>query len=180
MRSVTYVQPGERRGCVGCHEKRHSVSPATRTLALGRAPSRLVPGPDGTRPWSYARLIQPILDARCVRCHNGAAAHPAPALTATPDKDFTVSYLQLEPHARWYEWGEGIPGFVTTPGRMPADESPLTKILHNAGHKDLLSDEERRAFYLWLDGNAPFYGTYAKDARAAQRQGAAVPPPALQ
>jgi hypothetical protein len=180
MRSVTYLQPGERRGCVGCHEKRHSTSSAPRALALGRAPSHIAPGPDGTHPWSYARLIQPILEARCVRCHDGTEGRPAPVLTGAPDKEFTRSYHALEPHARWYEWGERIPGFVTLPGRMPADESPLTKLLGDERHAPLLSDEERRAFYLWLDGNASFYGAYAHDARAAQQRGLAVPPPALQ
>ncbi len=180
MRSITYLQPGERRGCVGCHEKRHSVSPAARTAALSRPPSRITPGPDGTQPWSYARLIQPILAARCVRCHDGALARPAPSLVDAPEGDFTVSYNQLKPHARWYEWGEGIPGIVTVPGRMPADESPLSETLRDAVHKELLSDDERRAFYLWLDGNSSFYGAYAKDARAAQRRGESVPPPLLQ
>ena len=180
MRSITYLQPGERRGCVGCHERRHSSPPEARAAALGRPPSRIEPGPDGTRPWSYARLVQPLLDARCVRCHDGGEGAPAPALTGAPRGEFTVSYEELKPYARWYEWGEGIPGFVTRPGRMPADESPLCRIIADDRHKELLSGEERRAIYLWLDGNAPFYGAYAEEARAAQRRGAAVPPPELQ
>ena len=38
MRSVTYLQPGERRGCVGCHEPPGTASPARPDLlALRRA-----------------------------------------------------------------------------------------------------------------------------------------------
>jgi len=180
MRSVTYLQPGERRGCVGCHERRHSAPPAARTLALRRPPSRLAPGPDGTRPWSYMRLVQPLLDARCAACHDGREGAPAPALTGAPRGEFTASYEGLKPYVRWYEWGEGIPGFVTRPGRMPADVSPLGRIVADDRHRGLLNDEERRAILLWLDGNAAFFGTYAEEARAAQRRGAAVPPPELQ
>lgn len=66
MRSVTYFHPGERRGCVGCHQS-PETSPATReVLATQRAPSVIQPGPDGSRPWNYTRLVQPLLDAHCV------------------------------------------------------------------------------------------------------------------
>jgi hypothetical protein len=65
---------------------------------------------------------------------------------------------------------------------MPADESPLTKILVDSNHagKVNLSDSERRRIYLWLDGNATFYGSYSKEERLAQRKGDAIPLPKLQ
>ena len=184
MRSVTYLQPGERRSCVGCHES-PGTSPVVRsTLASRRAPSKMRPGPDGSRPWSYPRLVQPILDARCVRCHDGTAGSGRfpPDLTGKPSGDFTVSYESLKAYVRWYEWGGGIGGDVTRPGRMPADESPLTGTLDDAHHarEVQLDDGERRRIYLWLDGNAAFYGTYAEDARAAQKRGQRVPAPELQ
>lgn len=184
MRSVTYFQPGERHGCVGCHQ-RPATSPATReVLATQRAPSAIQPGPDGSRPWSFARLVQPVLDDHCVACHDGTTepGKHAPELTGTPTELFTVSYESLRPYVRWYEWGGGIGGDVTRPGRMPADESPLTRILddpHHAGHVRL-SRAERRRLYLWLDGNASFYGTYHKPARLAQQRGQRVPEPELQ
>ncbi len=184
MRSIIYLQPGERRSCVGCHE-RPGTSPAVRhALASQRPPSTIQPGPDGSHPWSYPRLVQPVLDAHCVRCHDGSEkqeTHP-PDLTAAPSEQFTRSYENLKPHVRWYAWGEGIEGDVTRPGHMPADESPLTKVLDDAHHagKVHLTDRERHRIYLWLDGNAAFYGTYSKPARLAQRRGGAVPPPKLQ
>ena len=184
MRSVVYLQPGERRGCVGCHEPPNSTAAPGRLMALQRTPSKIRTGPDGSRPWSYPRLVQPILDARCVRCHdgrNGEGKHP-PGLTGRSEGRFTASYESLRPYVRWYEWGKGIGGFVTQPGRMPADESPLTKILDDANHADKvnLSDNERRRLYLWLDGNAAFYGTYSRREQLAQSRGDAVPPPELQ
>jgi len=183
MRSVVYLQPGERRSCVGCHEPRGATPPARATLAARRDPSRIQPGPDGTQPWSFPRLIQPILDARCVRCHGGEPGHHGPDLTAGPAGAFTRAYENLRPHVRWHEWGgASIDQIATRPGRMPADMSPLTRILEDPRHAGeiRLSDDERRRIELWLDGNSSFYGTYAKEAQLAQRHGEAVPPPSLQ
>jgi cytochrome c553 len=72
MRSATYVAPGETLMCNGCHEQRVDVvrSPSRETpLAMRRAPSPIAPGPEGTCPYSYPRLVQPVLDAKCVSCH---------------------------------------------------------------------------------------------------------------
>ncbi len=185
MRSVTYLQPGERRSCVGCHEPPGTSPAVRRPLALGRPPSPITPGPDGTCPWSYPRLVQPVLDRHCVRCHDGSKGpdKSPPVLTGEPAGTFTRSYESLKPYVRWYEWGgNSIRPITTKPGQMGADESPLAGILDDDSHRDhvRLSDADRRRIYIWLDGNAPFYGTYEKDAQLAQRNGQAVPPPPIQ
>lgn len=43
-----------------------------------------------------------------------------------------------------------------------------------------LPDADRRRISIWLDGNAPLYGTYREEAQRAQFAGQAVPPPVLQ
>jgi hypothetical protein len=185
MRSVTYLQPGERRGCVGCHERPGTPPPAQALLATARPPSEIRPGPDGTRPFSYPRLIQPVLDRHCVRCHDGSEGPQKSrlALSGEPAGSFTRSYENLRPFVRWYEWGgASITQTVTRPGHGGADESPLTRILDDPNHAEQvqLPGAERRRIYIWLDGNAPFYGTYREEAQTAQREGQAVPPPQLQ
>lgn len=183
MRSVTYLQPGERRGCVGCHETPGSVPANKRPLALNRPPSDPVPGPDGSRPWNYMRLVQPVLDKHCVSCHDEGADSAGPALTRRPSGHFTLSYEGLKPFARWYEWGgAGIGGFVTKPGRMPSTLSALVSVLDDSNHagKTGLTHDARRRLYLWLDGNAAFYGTYSGDAQLAQKAGRTVAVPAVQ
>ena len=45
MRSVTYLQPGERRGCVGCHETPGTAPPRHSLLAMQRPASRISRGP---------------------------------------------------------------------------------------------------------------------------------------
>lgn len=181
MRSAVYLQPGERRSCVGCHESVGDVDAGTTPFAMHRGPSAITPGPDGTQPWSYARLVQPVLDRRCVSCHGKDG--DAPCLEDGPDEQFTASFRALSAFARWYEWGDkSISQIVTRPGEMPADVSPLTAVLEDADHqgKTGLTDEELRSLYLWLDGNSAFYGAYSIPEQIAQRRGEAIPPPALQ
>jgi hypothetical protein len=177
MRSEVYLQPGERRACVGCHEAPGTAAANRPTLAMRRAPSRLQPGPDGTRPMSYPLLVQPVLDRHCVRCHNGKSKL---ALTGEAAGNFTRSYQNLKPHLRWYEWGgASISQIATQPGRIGADTSPLTAILDDATHRGQvqLPDADRRQLYLWLDANVPFYGTYDHAEQLAQREGRSVPVP---
>ncbi|MCX6902099.1 MAG: hypothetical protein NTW03_01200 [Verrucomicrobia bacterium] len=185
MRSVTYLQPGERRGCIGCHEPPGSAAASRPTLATRRPPSRLQAGPPGSHPFSYPTLVQPVLDRHCVRCHDGqeGTGRSKLALTGEPAKSFTRSYQNLKPYLRWYEWGgASISQIATFPGRIGADESPLTRVLSDATHRPELrwTDAERRQIYLWLDANVPFYGTYSHEEQLAQREGQPVPLPRLQ
>ena len=63
--------------------------------ALQRPPSQIEPGPDGTRPFSYVRLVQPILDQHCVRCHGGEKVEKGIDLTGAAQDGFTRSYWAL-------------------------------------------------------------------------------------
>jgi hypothetical protein len=186
MRSITYLQPGERRSCVGCHEAKGSAAPRRTPAALARGPSAIAAGPEGTRPFCYPRLVQPVLDQHCTRCHDGTsgAGKSRLVLTGSPDGQFTRSYNSLRPFVRWYEWGgESIAGPVTRPAHMGADESRLTAILADVTHRGELkfTADDRQRLNIWLDGNAPFYGTYDQGPlRQQQQAGTAVPPPAVQ
>lgn len=186
MRSITYLQPGERRSCVGCHEPPGTTSsPSRDLLALRRPPSQIERGPLGTQPMSYPLLVQPVLDRHCALCHDGGTGEGKvpPILTGEPAGTFSRSYENLRPYARWYEWGgSSIQEIGTRPGHIGADESRLLRILKDATHAehvDLPQDDYLR-LCIWLDANAPFYGTYEKEAQVAQRDGQAIPPPAVQ
>ncbi|MBN2271194.1 MAG: hypothetical protein JXN61_11305 [Sedimentisphaerales bacterium] len=186
MRSVTYLQPGERRSCVGCHEPRGATPAGRRRLLATRRPaSKIEPGPGGTMPFSYPLLVQGVLDKNCVRCHDGSEGECKSrlVLSGEPEETFSRSYESLRPYIKWYEWGgSSITQEVTKPGRIGADESPLMKVLADQTHKEQvdLSAEDRQRLYIWLDGNVPFYGTYGKEERLAQKAGKAVAPPILQ
>ena len=113
MRSIVYLQSGERRGCVGCHEP-PGAAPAPRTVrAAKRPPSVLQPGPEGSQPFGYVRLVQPLLDQYCVRCHDGTQGQDKSplSLTGQPTARFStwktippvVSRNLLGIHARYYK-----------------------------------------------------------------------------
>jgi hypothetical protein len=187
MRSVTYLQPGERRGCVGCHEPGNNVVPTKGTIAMKRGASRIAAGPEGTRPMSYVRLVQPIWDRQCVRCHDGSVGEGKSQLKLTDDpagkSTFSRSYVGLRPFLRWYEWGgESIDQAVTRPGHGGASDSRLMSVLEDRNHAGAikLTDAEKMRICIWLDGNVPFYGTYGKEEQAAQRRGGAVKEPKVQ
>ena len=132
---------------------------------------------------SYLRLIQPILDNRCVSCHSDANPDTKVNLTSAPAEPFVKSYLSLRPYIRWHEWGDlSISQIATRLGHMGADESKLVSILSDSNHGSQtgLTAAERRAIYLWLDANAPFYGAYLPEEQLAQRKGEAIPPPVIQ
>jgi len=110
MRTATYVQPGERVSCAGCHENRRSTPALKNVQALRRAPSPIERGELGGEPFSFVRVVQPVLDKHCVKCHGGEPQLPlAPPLAkrgkggvdkeldlrGTPHKGFTVSYWAL-------------------------------------------------------------------------------------
>jgi len=188
MRSGTYLQPGERLLCQGCHEPRHRAptSPATTIpLAMRRAPSRLKPDVDGTNPFSYPRLVQPVLDRHCVKCH-AESPEEAPPLDArvvktargsymNPVTAYFASYLSLAPKFGFYDYGgrnfNDPKWYRTTPGEFGARASKLYEILQK-GHYDVeLSPDDLHRLTVWLDSCSPFYGVYEREGGEAQLRG---------
>ncbi len=71
-KSLFYLQPGENRSCVGCHEPEGS-SPIVSAMAKLRRlrPVDLKPaaGPSYPGGLSFMRTVQPVLDRYCIKCH---------------------------------------------------------------------------------------------------------------
>jgi hypothetical protein len=169
MRSGAYLQPGEKYGCVGCHENRvGEAAPVTaKPLAMRRAPSKLdgsynLAGLEkGTPPhfYSFQREVQPVFTAKCVSCHDyGKPAGNKINLSGDRGAFFCTSYVDL--------WALG---YITCIGGGPASIQPayswgshaskLTKKLYGHG-KVTLTDEERDRIITWMDVNAPYYPQY--------------------
>ncbi|NQU22963.1 MAG: hypothetical protein HQ567_16930, partial [Candidatus Nealsonbacteria bacterium] len=85
MRSWSTLMPGEIFSCIGCHEnKNETVANKPTTMALRTGIKPLEPFYDVTgRGFSFPKMIQPIFDAKCIRCHKGADTKP-PDLQGTP------------------------------------------------------------------------------------------------
>ncbi len=181
MRSSTYLQPGERLVCQGCHEPRHSAPKLRKAvpLALKRPPSRLTPDVDGTNPFSYPRLVQPVLDKHCVQCHEEEqnSKQKPPRLTADVvnkgRQKWYRSYHSLAPAYGFWKYGDP---HRTTPGRFGARASKLYAMLKKGHHDVKLSREEMHRITLWLDSCSVFYGVYEKEGGEAQLRGEVVKP----
>ena len=161
MRSGTYVQPGERYGCVGCHESRVGEVPpvAERPLAMRRAPSKMNGWHGPARLFSYQKEVQGVFTKHCAACHDyGGKAAGKLNLSGDRGAFFCTSYVDL--------WALG---FVTCAGGGRAEIYPayswgshasrLTKKLYGHG-KCALSAEERERVITWMDINAPYYPMY--------------------
>jgi len=176
MRTFTHLMPGEVQACVGCHEPRNSTPhlqvPAT---TLGQ-PQELTPPEWGQRGFSYAHIVQPVLDKHCVECHNPTKKPKEIDLTGDRTDYFNVSYEVLarrnqgrtgSPYVSWiptyngHEWNiqEITPKFWGSPSSKLAD-------LVLTGHPDKdgkpqieLDDAGRRRILTWIDLNVPYYGT---------------------
>jgi hypothetical protein len=181
MRSATYAQPGERLVCRGCHEPRIQAPLQTTKMpaALRRAPSRIVPDVDGTNPFSYPRLVQPVLDRHCVKCHekNQKAKVKPPRLTGDVvgrgRHRWYRSYHNLAPKYGFWKYGDR---FRTTPGRFGARASRLYPMLKKGHHKLKLPAEDLHRIAVWLDSVSVFYGVYEKEGGEAQLRGEVVRP----
>lgn len=186
MRSITYLQPGETVSCIGCHESRFAAPPRERVaLALQRSASTVAPGPDGSKPLSYPILVQPVLDAKCVECHNREKAGGDVVLTGEPEGRYTVSYNALAPRVPFSAWQGG--DFrransepYTLPDFFGARGSKLMAMLL-AGHEGVvLSSEDIERLATWMDANALFYGTFDPADQARQQRGERIAGPALE
>jgi hypothetical protein len=186
MMSDIYTHPGETLTCVGCHEPPNVTTPrkSAMPLAMQRKPSKLAPDAGAGEPMSFARIVQPVLDAKCVGCHS--KEEKAPDLTGKKPKKgkrvWSQAYMSLQPYI-WYisgrVRGDDNPHHFrsrSTPGKVGAHESRLYRMLVSGSHKDRveLTDEELGRITLWIDLNAPFLGAY-RDWKS-QREGKLVRP----
>ena len=168
MRSGTYLQKGEHLVCQGCHERKHRTPLPTTggLLALERPPSPIRADVDGTAPFSYPRLVQPVLDRHCVTCH---AEHPDKPINLAREpiqNKWFASYNSLLPYA-FTDYGNNL---RTIPGQFGARASKLMDIIQKDHYDVKLSEEEFHRLTVWLDCSSMFYGVYEKEGGEAQLQ----------
>ena len=170
MRSWLVGQPGETISCIGCHENQNAAAPAGQVTAAARkAPQTIKPWYGPPRGWSFERELQPVLDRKCVGCHNGATKAKTALGTPIPNFEynpklgwnrFSESYLALHPYVR----RNGPEGdyHVLTPLEFHASTSDLYQILKKGHHGVTLTPEEWDRIITWIDLNVPYYGTWTE------------------
>ncbi len=182
MRSCTYVHPGQRLVCQGCHEPRHRAPapPKRFALAMRRPPSDIQPDVAGSNPFSFPRLVQPVLERHCVACH---AKEPKAMDLGKGDAGknrygWYTSYANLRTYAFYFGKFEATyDGWTlprTTPGEFGARASKLFALLEKDHYAVKLSKADLHRITLWLDCNSDFLGSY--DDPEAQARGQIVRP----
>jgi hypothetical protein len=184
-RSWDTLRPGETKGCAGCHDKtdgNHHPFHDETTLAWKHGPQKLLHPFEGRpRGFSFPQMIQPILDAKCVSCHDGTDDVMDLRGTSADGGDnlnkraWSVSYLNLleaRKDARDGNWtGEPDKGLVrwiqkqSRPTEIPprhsgAARSPLIELLENGHYEVELDDREWFKLAAWIDLLVPFSGDY--------------------
>jgi hypothetical protein len=175
MRSFTHLMPGETQGCIGCHEHRLQASRPRVSLAAYRAARDLEAPEWGAGGFDYSRVVQPVLDKHCTRCH-GPLDPKGIDLTGGKTDFFNVSYEVLarqdqgkrgSPFVNWIPTYNGQEWNILEV-RPKVWGSPASKLagLILAGHPDAsgkpqidLDDASRRRLFAWIDLNVPYYGT---------------------
>jgi mono/diheme cytochrome c family protein len=165
MRSATYAQPSETVGCVGCHEPRTQTASAKPVLAALREPSRMTPGPEGSWPLRFDRLIQPVLDQQCVSCHAPGAKD---AKAAQFDLSAAKSYESLVRYGKPSLADQITHGYrqgFSKPGEGLAATSALLALLSKPeGHYQVKLDASaRERFAVWMDTYAQRLGSFSAD-----------------
>jgi hypothetical protein len=170
MRTATYMQPGQSVSCVGCHEARESAPATRRSMAAARVPSRLTPGPDGSWPHRYDRLVQPVLDRLCVRCHqpreDRGPAGGVDLQNAAVSYDALLGYgspsLRDHVRARYYEGRSLV-------GQGAAAQSPLLALLRaeKPHHGVKLDADAQERLVTWLDTYGQRQGAFSDEQERA-------------
>ncbi len=186
MRSFTGVMPGERRGCLGCHEL-NPVTPSagTQPLAMSREPSKITPPPWAEDTVGYTRYVQPVLDKYCGSCHEGEGeARKVLDLTQRPGYAmFDEPYVTLTGSPAWGAPytppakpppGFGIAdtlmveGYSTTDPKAYVTPAPMTALSYRSKLIDIASSGKHHGVKVdavsllrlicWVDAMCPFYG----------------------
>ena len=197
MRTFVNLQPGERRSCIGCHEKASFTPQSVPARNLGK-PETIAPWRGPSRNFEFAREVQPVLDAYCVGCHNEDDPPPAArfgdkrwkpdlrgdrkisdwktAMAGQGPKNmagkFSVSYANLHRYVRRPGIESDIHLFV--PMEWHADSTELMLLLQKGHHNVKLSEEALDRLVTWMDLNAPYHGrwqTVVESASARAKEG---------
>jgi hypothetical protein len=178
MRSATYVQPGEKLICQGCHEpKGKARTPTSRfPRAMRQKPADIKPEVPGTKPFSYPILVQPVLEKHCIKCHTEQKAKGKKCPDLSRGKigaRFFNSYNNLRKYAFFFD-NHVFTTPRTIPGKFGARASGLYQMLAKGHHKLKLPPEDMHRITLWLDSNSDFFGSY--ENLEAQAKGQVVKP----
>jgi hypothetical protein len=134
-------------------------------LASLREPSKITVGPEGSWTMRFDRLVQPLLDAQCVSCHNPDSKDVAAAkFNLTPNEAYKSLTLSGKPSLNDLVLAAYRDG-VSTEGHAPAAQSSVLRLLADpAGHAGVKLDRaDLDRFITWMDTYAQRAGTFSPE-----------------
>ena len=191
MRSWSTLMPGERFGCIGCHEDKNQAASGKSgvTIALKKGVKPLEPFYDlSGKGFSFPKMIQPIFDAKCVKCHKGGETKP-PNLTSEPvwdnaaRKNWNRSYHELiskdrprgpandtsqrlgvvAEKSKYLNWiGRWSIPTLIPPYSYGASKSPLIAMLDKGHEKVKMTRQEMDKIACWIDLALPHSGSWTE------------------
>ena len=163
MRSGTMLMPGETNGCIGCHEDRLSVPAPMTTIPMAlKKPAIKLGNWIEKEPvnFSFMEQVQPILDRKCVECHDFDDTDRQ-KLVLSRDKNpfFNAAYVNLYVKKVVKLIGGGAANIqpAYSWGSYP---SKLTEIIDTNHYNVELTTKEKETFYSWMDLNGVYYPVY--------------------
>ncbi|HPS09229.1 MAG TPA: SUMF1/EgtB/PvdO family nonheme iron enzyme, partial [Kiritimatiellia bacterium] len=165
FRSWLVAMPGEKLSCIGCHEPPTEPPVTSKTIASGKAPQAIAPHRARVEGFAFDMEIQPILDAYCVRCHDGSDAkkpdfkNKALFETKKADEHYSNSYHAF--HKYFRRPGPESNGIMGNPYEYHASSSEGVQLLEKGHYGVKLDDDSWRRLYTWIDLNVPFYGNWS-------------------
>ncbi len=163
MRSVVQLQAGERRSCVGCHEDRHASPTLEVGSALFQPPRSLQPASWGSAAFDYQQVVQPVLDANCVSCHDGSQPGRSDLRGSLDNDRVPKSYRTLIEGGwvHYFDFTYGMRHFKAEPLSFGTLQSRLWTVLADEHHQEVSLDQaELRAIKTWIHLNCPLWPDY--------------------
>ncbi len=164
FRSWLVAMPGEELSCIGCHEPPTEPPVTSKTAASGKAPQAIKPYRSRVEGFAFDTEVQPILDAYCVRCHDGSDAkkpdfkNKALLDTKKVEEHYGNAYHAF--HKYFRRPGPESNGIMGMPYEYHASTSEGVQLLEKGHHGVKLDDDSWRRLYTWVDLNVPYYGSW--------------------
>jgi mono/diheme cytochrome c family protein len=175
-----HVMPGERRGCLGCHEQRKGITSPPNfgkvPMASKKPPVRPKLPDWGTRGViEYETVVQPVFDKYCIQCHSGEKPKGRLNLSGDRTTAYNMSYMQLT-DGMYVHFTPGTGSTHSQPTNDYDEQAPLsrgsvlsklTKYIQDEKHsKNKIPFEDQLKVFLWIDSNVPFFSHYRQEPPA--------------
>ncbi|MBN1576164.1 MAG: hypothetical protein JW913_06425 [Chitinispirillaceae bacterium] len=167
IRSWITMMPGERWDCVGCHENKNESPPDFTPIAVNPKPLKTPLGFEG-KPMSFPKIVQPVLDKRCISCHkaghkSGLDLRANPKMNSGIGRTINESYNQLTngKYVKYITQEEKAAPRTKFP--VPGSgTSPMAKKLLEGHAPKEMTPEELETIFCWIDFMIPHAGTYSE------------------